>query len=639
MEEADTQAPQAPPEDSEPLPEQVAGYRILELLGRGGMGSVYLAEDTRGGDRRVALKVVRDRDGDPALRRRFEREAAIGHELGKSPGFVRALDWGPAPEGLYLALELVEDARSLDLITGTLLDRLRRVAIACGIVAEAHRRGVVHRDLKPQNFLVTRDDQVFLTDFGLAKVTEDQDLLEVEAEGAGDRNSVTRTGACLGTPAYMAPEQFDDAKYADQRADSYSLGVMLFLALTGNYPFAKEFAAIYFQQECVRQGRRAAPRPSDVVQGIPPELDDLCARAISIGREDRPSARELRRGIEGALANWNLDPGTTTLTPPPIDQLPALPQLEGPELEAAAQGAPAAGAPAIVVTPRPSAADPERAPTAADATRSRDGGPPRVTAREKRVRGTARVDGSFTFHGSQEVARDLRRARWTRRLLIPLIVIAPVLLLAALAVDLGGVQGRLPPAAQAFLVGLSARVYERLTDEQLQRLDLRAPSLAVRPVVQSGVDWTSAQRVRLVVEVEEAALAQLTADDQPVPLPARGGALVVTAEVPLPLGEHTVRLRAVDRAGHAAEAEQKVLRVDPERLISARCVATTGGLEVTGRLTPPVAREVRVGGQAAQVAEDGTFRCRVGPTEDLIGVEVASPRGDTVTSWVAPPGR
>ncbi len=209
-------------------------YRLERQLARGGMGAVYLAWDQKF-DRPVALKVAEPGAMNVEhFKARFRREARIGDFLGRSPGFVRALDWGELPGSrLYLAMDLVPYARTLDLCSGGIHERLARLAGAAELVARAHARGVIHRDLKPANFLVGTDGSVFLADFGLAKrVGEDQ-----SDDPLVSSTFTTRTGIGFGTPDFMAPEQFEDAKTADMRADVYSLGVMLFFALTGDLPF------------------------------------------------------------------------------------------------------------------------------------------------------------------------------------------------------------------------------------------------------------------------------------------------------------------------------------------------------------------------------------------------------------------
>jgi eukaryotic-like serine/threonine-protein kinase len=152
-------------------------YVVEALLARGGMGAVYLAHDIRLGAE-VALKVTASSGAaEERVAERFEREARIGHRLGVAErGFVRALDWGRIDDSrLYLVMDLVKGAKSLDLSSGALEERLERWRRAASLVARAHAMGVIHRDIKPANFLQAPDGSIFLTDFGLAKLVSGDD--------------------------------------------------------------------------------------------------------------------------------------------------------------------------------------------------------------------------------------------------------------------------------------------------------------------------------------------------------------------------------------------------------------------------------------------------------------------------------
>ncbi|MCO5167313.1 MAG: protein kinase [Planctomycetes bacterium] len=277
---------------------RVAGrYVVAQVLGRGGGGAVYAAVDTRFG-RAVALKVAAL--DDPESVERFQREARLGNRLGQaSPGLVRCHDWGEvAPGRLFLVMDLVDGARPLELTRGPLAARLELLERAALLVAELHDLGIVHRDVKPSNFLVDRDERVFLSDLGLAK--------DLRAAG-GAEELLTRAGDALGTPAFMAPEQFEGAAQADERADVYALGVMLFIALTGRPPFLGDPMRVIAAQVRVAQGVAPPPRPAALVPDLPPALDALCARALSFDPAARvPGARlfalELRRAAGAADA-------------------------------------------------------------------------------------------------------------------------------------------------------------------------------------------------------------------------------------------------------------------------------------------------------------------------------------------------
>lgn len=271
-------------------------YTIERFLAAGGMGAVYVARDAAM-DAPVALKLSFARPEDADLRARFAREARIAHRLGRHPGIVRALDWGEAPaaNALFLVLDLVPDARPLDLVRGSLEERLGRLLEAVRIVARVHAAGVVHRDLKPENFLADATGAVWLSDFGLAKLEGESDLVGSEPTGG-----LTASNVGFGTPRYMSPEQLEDAKRVDARTDVYALGVMLFFALTGHHPYAASTVPNLLAQHArVRDRRAAAPRPRDHDPSIPPALDELAASATALERSARTaSAEALARELE-----------------------------------------------------------------------------------------------------------------------------------------------------------------------------------------------------------------------------------------------------------------------------------------------------------------------------------------------------
>ncbi|MBX3472081.1 MAG: FHA domain-containing protein [Planctomycetes bacterium] len=260
-------------------------YRVGPLLGEGGAAVVHRARDERLAID-VALKVARSHEADQeAFGARVRREARIGFVLGKQPGIVRCLDWGAldGDEGLFMALELIEGARPLELGAApwpTLLTAVERVA-AC------HRKGVVHRDVKPQNFLVAGDGTIYLTDFGSARLVG---APKADDDAAPDV-SVTAPGTLLGTPLFMSPEQFRDPAGVDPRADVFSLGVMLYHLLTGKFPFRGSSALeIMSNQVLVEAGVAPAPAAPRTVRPEAPEaLERLCLEAIALTRDERPA--------------------------------------------------------------------------------------------------------------------------------------------------------------------------------------------------------------------------------------------------------------------------------------------------------------------------------------------------------------
>ena len=261
-------------------------YRLVRRLGVGGMGEVWEAEDGVL-ERRVAVKLVRghQRD-DPSVLARFEREAQTGARL-SHPGLATVYDYGTAPEGVYLVMELLAGE--------TLAERLRRgpvpaveaadlVAEAAEALAVAHAAGVVHRDVKPSNLMLTPGG-VKVMDFGIAT-------------GGGD--PLTATGLVVGTAAYLAPERAQ-GQGAGPEADVYGLGVVLVEAVTGERAFGGETPAETAFAHVHGTAPDLAGRP-----GVPPAVADAARWALAKDPAERPSAAELagllRRGASGAGA-------------------------------------------------------------------------------------------------------------------------------------------------------------------------------------------------------------------------------------------------------------------------------------------------------------------------------------------------
>jgi serine/threonine-protein kinase len=265
-------------------------FEVVGLLGQGAMGAVYRARE-RGADREVALKVVLDADPEGRRLERFRREGQITASL-SHPGIVKIHSAGDAGGYPYLAYELVEGGRTLADVLLTLEPR-RRVTLvrdAARALGHAHRAGVVHRDVKPENLLVDADGNVRVADFGLAA-----------AQGL-DR--MTRTGAMLGTPAYMSPEQLSGKRdEVGPQTDVWSLGVILYQALTGALPF--DGANML---ELGAQIMRTAPvAPRKRATGITPALEQVCLKALARRVDDRyVDAEELARDLDRALAGLQL---------------------------------------------------------------------------------------------------------------------------------------------------------------------------------------------------------------------------------------------------------------------------------------------------------------------------------------------
>jgi serine/threonine protein kinase len=248
-------------------------FRIETLLGVGAMGKVFRAVDMQT-NQIVAIKVLHaDKARKEQVLQRFRREASILGEV-DHPGIVRVIDSGTAPDGTdFLVMELLEG--------GTLRDRLRErgpmsalelvpviIAVADALGA-AHHKGVVHRDLKPDNIFLTKQGGVKVVDFGLSMLDTDKRM--------------TKTGVMLGTPRYMAPEQIRSAKDVDPRVDVYALAICVHEALTGGSPFPAEDAGQLLG--CVIEGR--IHRIEDQRADLPAGVGDVIRRGMNKDRGQR----------------------------------------------------------------------------------------------------------------------------------------------------------------------------------------------------------------------------------------------------------------------------------------------------------------------------------------------------------------
>src|ERR1700733_9707543 len=203
----------------------VPGYRMLGILGEGGMGTVYAAEQ-ESPKRQVAIKVLHARA--PSALARFRAEAEIMARL-DHPGIARVLEAGDADGHPFLVMEHV-DGTTLDLFAQpiALAARLALFAAICDAVQHAHVKGVIHRDLKPSNVMVRDGDRIVVLDFGVARLAADD----------GSTPGATRAGELVGTPIYMSPEQAQlRADQVDARSDVYTLGVMLYELACGELPY------------------------------------------------------------------------------------------------------------------------------------------------------------------------------------------------------------------------------------------------------------------------------------------------------------------------------------------------------------------------------------------------------------------
>lgn len=271
---------------------RLAGYRVDGIIGQGGMGVVYEATQLSL-ERTVALKLLTaELSDDPSFRRRFRREGQLQAAL-DHPHIIPVYEAGESPHGLFLAMRLVNGPDLRHLIGRETLDERRAIRIL-GQVADAldtaHDAGLTHRDIKPQNVLVTDRDHAYLADFGLTK--------------APGIDSLTSTGRFVGTLNYTAPELIrgDGSSAA---SDVYAMGAMLYECLCGQVPFRRdsEAAVIYAHLQ------EAPPRPSATRPGLTPEIDDVVARAMSKEPEQRyPTAGRLALDAARALGLEGLTP-------------------------------------------------------------------------------------------------------------------------------------------------------------------------------------------------------------------------------------------------------------------------------------------------------------------------------------------
>jgi raffinose/stachyose/melibiose transport system substrate-binding protein len=249
-------------------------YQILEQLGEGGMATVYKAFDTRL-ERDVAVKIIRRAAFPPEqldrILKRFEREAKALAKL-SHPNIVGVIDYGDYEGSPYLVMEFLP--------SGTLKDRLGKpipwqeaarlllpVARALGF---AHKQGVVHRDIKPSNILITESGEPMLADFGIAKILE-----------SGETATLTGTGIGVGTPEYMAPEQWTGNVTA--QSDIYSLGIVFYEMITGRKPYTADTPAAIL----LKQANEPLPRPTQFVRNLPEGVERILLKALARKPEDR----------------------------------------------------------------------------------------------------------------------------------------------------------------------------------------------------------------------------------------------------------------------------------------------------------------------------------------------------------------
>ena len=293
-----------------PLVGQTLGqYRVDGVLGQGGMGVVYRAQDLKL-QRPVALKLLpAEVTADEARRKRFFLEARAAARI-NHPSIAQVYDVDEREGTTFIAMELVEGKTVRDLIQSGELDLLGTIEIAIQVaegLASAHDKGIIHRDIKPANVIVTPDSRVKILDFGLAKLMDTSDSTMLPVGGAVDLTTLTQTqmGAVKGTAAYMSPEQVK-GQQVSARSDLFSLGVMLFEMASGELPFRRDtpmetMHAVAFDET-----------PSVHVHrpNLPAELQRIASRCLRKNPEERyadarsliQDLRVLRRDTETGTA-------------------------------------------------------------------------------------------------------------------------------------------------------------------------------------------------------------------------------------------------------------------------------------------------------------------------------------------------
>ena len=310
--------------------DELAGYRLRGVLGRGGMSVVYEAENPRLGST-VALKVLApELATNDLFRARFLRESRIAASL-NHPNVIPIYDMGSHEDLLFIAMRYVvgADLRAVLKAQRVLTpdQALLLIGQAGRALDAAHRHGLVHRDVKPGNILIERGsddesepDHVYLSDFGLSK-------------HAASRSGLTATGEFMGTIDYISPEQIRGHP-VDGRADIYSLGCVLYECLTGRVPFSKDInaAVIWAHVE------EMPTAPSSVQPTLPPSIDHALAKALAKDPADRyATCRELVAAIRAALpgATPDVPHSATVLSSRPATAEPVSPSLAGPAVSAA----------------------------------------------------------------------------------------------------------------------------------------------------------------------------------------------------------------------------------------------------------------------------------------------------------------
>jgi serine/threonine protein kinase len=269
--------PPPPAQPARPAERHIGKYIVKGELGRGGMGAVYLAEQP-GLGREVAIKeLIQSAIADPVALKRFMQEAQVMARA-SHPNLVQVHDLEQIGDANYIVLEFVRGKSLRDRLNQSTLQLPQTFAIMHGALQAldyAHKRAIVHRDMKPENVLISEEGDVKVADFGIARLMDDS--------GAG--STATKTGTTVGTPQYMSPEQVASSK-VDGRSDLYSAGIMFYELVVGQPPFTASEADGPFT--LMAKHVQAPPKPPSVHRpGLDPSLEEVILKALAKRPEDR----------------------------------------------------------------------------------------------------------------------------------------------------------------------------------------------------------------------------------------------------------------------------------------------------------------------------------------------------------------
>jgi hypothetical protein len=330
----------SPNQATQPSPgRHIGGYSVQRELGRGGMGAVYLAEHEETHEKVAMKELLITAAADPIAVQRFLQEGAVMSRL-THPNIVRVRGIIEAGGGHYLALEFIEGGSLRDLLRGRPLPDPQAFAVMHGLLQaldHAHQHAIVHRDVKPENVMLSRAGEVKVADFGIARLTDE-----------GATSHATRTGTTVGTPQYMSPEQVTTSK-VDGRSDLYSAGIVCYEVFCGRPPFEATAADGPFT--LFAKHVQAPPPPPTVIRpGLDPALEAVILKSLSKRREDRyQTGAKFDRALSAIATrlcgpDWihSLEPGAdlARMAPAAVTTMTAIPA-----------GAPAPAAPAYA--PRP----------------------------------------------------------------------------------------------------------------------------------------------------------------------------------------------------------------------------------------------------------------------------------------------